>query len=90
VTEYRHAGNYREITLWDVLCVILKYICLNNKNNNKTQIEGPKGKGRGRNAMNECVKVDMKRYGLVRDDAHNRDPVQEFDTWRLPHTASVG
>jgi len=22
---------------------------------------------------NECVKVDMKRFDLVKDDAHNRD-----------------
>jgi len=30
-----------------------------------------KTKGRGRMTWNECVKVDMKRLGLVKDDAQN-------------------
>jgi len=40
------------------------------------QVEGTmsKGsKGRGRKTWNERVKVDTKRLGLVKDDAHNRD-----------------
>jgi len=35
------------------------------------QVEGSKSKGRGRKTWNEGVKVDMKRCGLVKDDAHN-------------------
>jgi len=35
-------------------------------------VEGTKSKGKGRKTWNECVKVDMKRLGLVKDDAHNR------------------
>jgi len=27
---------------------------------------------KSRKTWNECVKVDMKRFGLVKDDAHNR------------------
>jgi len=30
-------------------------------------------KGRGRNTWNECVKVEKKMLGLVKDDAHNRE-----------------
>jgi len=39
----------------------------------KLQVEGTKKKGRGRKTWNECVKVDMKRLGLVKDDAYSRD-----------------
>jgi len=35
------------------------------------QVEGTKGNERSRRTWNECVKVDMKRLGLVKDDDHN-------------------
>jgi len=37
------------------------------------QIEETKSKGKGRQTRYECVKVDKKKLGLVKDDAHNRD-----------------
>jgi len=47
-------------------------------------------KGRGRMTWNECVKVDRKRLGLVKDDAHNRDKcIKEFDNWNRSNTAAV-
>jgi len=37
------------------------------------RLRGEKSKRRGSKNMNECVKVDMKRIGLVEDDVHNRE-----------------
>jgi len=37
----------------------------------KFQVEGTKSKGRDRKTWNECVKVDIKSLGLVKDDARN-------------------
>jgi len=31
----------------------------------------------------------MKRLGLVKDEAHNRDKVEQFDNWKPSNTASV-
>jgi len=53
------------------------------------QVEGTNSKGRSRNMWNECVKVHMNRLGLINDDAHNRDSVEEFDNWKPSNTASV-
>jgi len=39
----------------------------------KLQVETTKGKGRGRMTWNECVKIEMKRLGLVKEDAQNRN-----------------
>jgi len=33
------------------------------------QVEKTEGKGRGRKTWNECVKVDMKWFGLVKNDS---------------------
>jgi len=37
------------------------------------QVVGTMGKGRSRRTWNKSVKVDMKRFGLVKDDAYNQD-----------------
>jgi len=37
------------------------------------QIEGTKSMGRSRKTWNVCVKVDMKKPGLINDDARNWD-----------------
>jgi len=43
-------------------------------NIDKQGITGLRGqKVRGEVKWNECIKIDMKRLGLVKDDAHNRD-----------------
>jgi len=39
-----------------------------------------KSKGRGQKVWNECVKVDMKRLGLFKDNAHNRDKWRNLKT----------
>jgi len=41
------------------------------------QVEGAKGKGRGKKIWNKCVKVDKKSLGLVRNDAQNEDKWRE-------------
>jgi len=46
-----------------------------------------KTKGRGRKTWNECVKVDMKRQGSVKDDAYNRDKRKSLET--VQHCFSV-
>jgi len=48
------------------------------------QVEGTKSKGRGRKTWNECGKVDMKRLGLVKDDAHNPDKWRSLTTGNRP------
>jgi len=35
------------------------------------------------------VKVDMKRFDLVKDDAHNEDKWKRVDNWEPSDTASV-
>jgi len=35
--------------------------------------EGTKARGKGTKTYNECVKIDMKWFGLVKDEAHNPD-----------------
>jgi len=44
------------------------------------QVEGTKSKGRGRITWNECVKVDMKWLGLVKDGARNGDKWRSLTT----------
>jgi len=39
----------------------------------KSQIEREKSKGRGIKTWKECVKVDIKRFDLVKDNAQNRN-----------------
>jgi len=42
---------------------------------------------------NECVKVDMKRLGLVKDDAHNREKWRSLTTGNhqtLPQCGNEG
>jgi len=34
--------------------------------------------------MSVCVKIDMKRLGLVKDDAHNRDKWRSLTTANRP------
>jgi len=43
-------------------------------------MRGTKSKGRGRKTWNECVKVDIKKLGLVKDVAHNRDRWKSLTT----------
>jgi len=44
------------------------------------EAEGEKTKKRSRKTWNECVKVDMKRLGLVKNDARNRDKCWSLTT----------
>jgi len=37
------------------------------------KFEGTNGKEKGRKTWSECMKVDMKSFFLVKEDAHNRD-----------------
>jgi len=37
------------------------------------KVEGTKSKGSVRIMWNECLKVDMKRLGLVKEDARDQD-----------------
>jgi len=49
--------------------------------------------GRGRKTGYDCVKVEMKRLGLVSDDAHNLDKWRSLTTGNcpaLPHCGSKG
>jgi len=39
---------------------------------------------------NECVKVDMKRLGLVKDDAHNRGKWRSLTTGNRPTLPQCG
>jgi len=50
-----------------------KPINVSNTKLAELQFEGPKSKGRDRKTWNEYVKVDIKRLGLVENEAHNRD-----------------
>jgi len=55
--------------------------------------EGTKIKGRGRKTWNECVKIDMKRLGLVEYDARNQDMCRSLTTGNrktLPHCCNDG
>jgi len=55
------------------------------------QVEGTKSKRRGRNTcVNECVKVDLKRLGLVKDDAHNRDKSRSLTSRNCPTLHQCG
>jgi len=47
----------------------------------KLQAEVIKNKGRRRRSSNGCVKVDMKRLGLVKDDSYIRDKWKGLTTW---------
>ena len=38
----------------------------------EVEITGKKKKGRPRKSWEECVKKDLERYGLRREDAHDR------------------
>jgi len=49
-----------------------------------------KSKGRGRKTWNECMKVDMIKLGLVKDDAHNRDKWRSLTTGNRPTLTQCG
>jgi len=53
------------------------------------QVERTKIKGRSRKTWIECVKVDMKRFGLVKEDAHNRDKWRSLTTGAVQHCLSA-
>jgi len=38
----------------------------------------------GGRLWNECVKIDIKRLGLVKDDAHNQDMWRSLTTGSCP------
>jgi len=48
------------------------------------QVQGTKSKWRGRTTWNECVKVDMKWLGFIKDDAHERDKVRSLTSGNRP------
>ena len=43
----------------------------------KVEITGKRKKGRPRKSWEECIKKDVKRYGLRREDAYDRKKWQE-------------
>ena len=42
------------------------------------EIPGKRKKGRRRKSWEECIKKDLKRYGLRREDAYNRVKWREY------------
>jgi len=48
------------------------------------QVEEKKTKGRNQKTWNECLMVDMKWFGLVKDDAHNRNKWRSLTTRNRP------
>jgi len=47
-------------------------------------------KKRGRKTWNACVKVDMKRVGLIKKDAHNGDRWKSLATGNSPTLPQCG
>jgi len=54
------------------------------------QVEGPKRNVRGKKTWNECVKVDMKKLGLVKDNAQNRIKWRNLTTGNRPTLPQCG
>jgi len=53
-------------------------------------VEGTKIKGRVIKTWNECVKVDMQRFGLVKDDAHIQDTWRNLNNGNRPTLPQCG
>jgi hypothetical protein len=54
------------------------------------EVEGAKGKGRGRKTWLECVGADMKSRGLNRDDAHDRTRWSDLSSGKRPTLPQCG
>ena len=54
------------------------------------EITGKRNKGRPRKSWEECVKKDLERYGLRREDAYDQKKWQEHIKAKIAHPGQPG